>query len=192
MATESKRVNAITAKAADETFELIISLPKSITFDVAGTGDVALDLEKVHGANMSRALVRGWYERFKDAAAVNRADGDGNIIPSSEHARIKYERMNDLAIHFESGAGEWSRKGDGTGVGSRAIAVEAFARRHGCAYNEAKERIERRAKQTDRSYQQQCAIVRKLFAGDVRAIEEERAAKATPTGFNADDEIAGM
>lgn len=138
--SDAKRIPAVSVTPDTETDEIVIRIPCGLIFTVADVGTQAIDLTLVHPDNHARALVRGWYERFKDKAAVNRADADGNIIPKADHAAIKATRLASLAAHYETGTDRWSATGDGTG-GGRSITVEAFARVRGITYAEADAKV---------------------------------------------------
>lgn len=191
MTTETKRVQTLTYAASDETVEVIIRIPQYIAFAIEGIGDQTLDLTKVHPDHHTRALARGWYERFKDAAAVNRADVDGNIISKAEHSRIKYERINDLAIHYESGTADWSRKGEGTG-GGKSITIEAIARVRGITYAEAESKVEAHAAvmfHGDRKKALENLRTGRRVADAIKAIRDERTPAANIDADAALDRI---
>lgn len=136
MQTKPKTNSVITSRHDTERNVLV--------FTVLGEGDVELDLNKVHADNMARAAIHGFNQRIPDAAAIGVTDAEGNVIPKAERTRIKYERMNDLCRHYESGTAEWSRKGDGSG-GGRSITVEAIARVKGVDYATADGMVDRHA-----------------------------------------------
>lgn len=146
MATETKKANSlITAKVLEETFEVTLKLPVGITFTVLDTGEVGLDLRKVSAANLAYAVVHGFGQRIPDAAAITTTDKDGTVIPKDERTRIKYEKMNEVCVHYESGSVEWAMKARGDGAGARSITLEAIARVKGCTYDEAKAKVEAHA-----------------------------------------------
>lgn len=161
-----------------------------ITFTVLGHGDVALDLNKVHADNLARAAIHGFNQRIPDSAAIGTADVGGKPIPKAERTRIKFERMNDLCRHYESGTAEWSRKGDGLGA-LPALGVAVFARANDCTLESAKERIEARAKAAGRTYAKQLNVVLQLFPAEAAAIRAERASRVTPA-FDSDAEMSAM
>lgn len=134
------KANSIITSAYDEERNVLV-------FTVLGEGDVELDLNKVHEANMRRAAIHGWNQRIPDAAAIGTTDKDGVVIPKAERTRIKFERMNELCRHYESGTEEWSRKGDGSATGGgRSITLEAIARVKGWDYQKAADMVEVHAK----------------------------------------------
>lgn len=83
----------------------------SITFERRGGLQRTFDLRSVHPDNLARAVAVGFAQvRIVDAAAVGRADKDGNIIPEAERLEMKWERMLRLIEHYESGSPEWNLK----------------------------------------------------------------------------------
>lgn len=81
----------------------------TITFTVKGHSPLVMDMTKLHSDNINRAAFVGMAQvRIVDAAAVNRADKDGNLLDEAERTRIKYERMKKLVDHYESGSADWN------------------------------------------------------------------------------------
>lgn len=165
--------NTIVTSRYDEARSIII-------FTVKDCGDVELDLLKVSQANNHRAAIHGWNQRIPDAAAISRTDKDGHIIPEQTRTRIKYERMNDLCRHYESGTERWSMVREAGESGGGTLVVEAIARVQGVDYAEAEARVERYAdRNCEGDTAKALAILRKgpTLAGALREIQAERDAK---------------
>lgn len=154
---------------------------KRVVFTVLGHGDVELDLTKVSAECMQQAAIHGWIQRISDAAAIERADKDGNIIPTAELTRIKYERMNDLCTHYESGTTEWKRNGGGDGSGARSLTILAIARVKEVDYARAEEMVGRHAEMhTKGDRKKALALLRKSakVQAAMQEIRDERASRA--------------
>lgn len=174
MQTKAK-ANSIVTSSYDEGRNVI-------TFSVLDVGDVELDLNKVHEANMRRAAIHGWNQRIPDAAAIGVTDKDGNVIPKAERNRIKYERMNELCAHYESGTEEWNRRASGEGNGGKSLTLEAIARWKGISYEEAEALVEKHAEIHKMDKKAALAFFRtgtKTKAA-MQEIRDERATKSAP------------
>jgi len=82
----------------------------SVTFEVRGQGKLVLEMGKLHEDIIKRAACVGMAQvRIVDAAAVGKADKDGNIIPEAERNAMKFARMKALVDHYNSGTATWER-----------------------------------------------------------------------------------
>ena len=199
MQTKPKKNSVITSRIPEgtEVIEVMVRIPAEMVFEVRNAdgslfADHLFNLREVHADNLGRAVVHGFNQRVPDAAAIGLEDRDGNRITRDERTRIKSEKINEVLIHYESGTAEWGRKASGDGLGARAVTVEAFSREMGCTYDQAKERIERRAKAAGRTYQKQLSIVREMFEKTVKAIEAERAARRPTVEINEEEELEAL
>lgn len=184
MQTKPKSNSIITSRY-DEARNVII-------FTVVGQGDLKLDLGKVSKANLARAAIHGFNQRIPDAAALGVTDKDGAVIPRDERTRIKFRRMEELCLHYESGTEEWGRKGTGDGGGSRSITIEAIARVKGLSYEEAAEKVKVHADTClGGDTKKALAQLRKAAAVQemITAIRAERDAKRILAGENPADDI---
>lgn len=82
-----------------------------ISFHVAGAGTLTLDVSKVNAENVQRASVHGFIQRVSDGAAMSRDPKTGKPATPEDKAA----RMAAIIAHYESGAAEWSMRGQGTG-----------------------------------------------------------------------------
>lgn len=81
----------------------------SISFECRGGLSRTFDLRLVHEQNLKRAAAVGFAQvRIVDAAAVPRADADGNLIPEAERTQRKWQNMMRLVEHYESGTDQWN------------------------------------------------------------------------------------
>lgn len=78
----------------------------NITFTVLGIGDMVIHPDTLHPDVMRRAALHGMIQRISDAAAISRDAETGK--PAS--AQDKFDAMQRLVAHYESGTSEWSRK----------------------------------------------------------------------------------
>lgn len=77
-----------------------------IHFDVLGVGRLSMDYTKLHPAIVERAAIHGMIQRISDAAAISRDPETGE----SATAQDKFDAMQRLVDHYESGTSEWSRR----------------------------------------------------------------------------------
>jgi len=77
-----------------------------LAFDVLGVGVLRFDLTAVHGDIRHHAFVHGMIQRISDAAAISRDPETGE--PAT--AQDKFDAMQRLVAHYESGTPEWSRR----------------------------------------------------------------------------------
>ncbi len=164
----------------------------TIIFTVKDQGDVELDLSKVHEDNMRQAAIHGWNQRIPDAAAIGRTDKDGRIIPEAERTRIKFERMNELCRHYESGTDRWNRTAEGDGSGGRALTIEAIARVQGIAYAEAVRRVEALAEHKHGGDTKAALAVLRKAGAIQAAMAEIRAEREPKTDLNAEEMLSEL
>lgn len=74
-----------------------------ITFEVAGAGEITLQVAKLSPAVLERAVLHGLVQRITDAAAMSRDPATG--APADPAARLA--AMSRLVAHYESGTEEW-------------------------------------------------------------------------------------
>jgi hypothetical protein len=92
-----------------------------VTFNIRGADPLVLDMTKLHPDIIRRAACAGMAQvRIIDAAAVQRADGEGGVRSDAEMLRIKRERMGALIEHYMTGTSEWSAKRSTSGAGGGA------------------------------------------------------------------------
>lgn len=163
-----------------------------IKFTVLGQGDVELDLNKVAESNMRRAAIHGWNQRIPDAAAIGRADAEGEIIPETERTRMKFERMNDLCRHYESGTEEWNRKGTGGGGGGKSLTIEAMAEVRGIEYDEAAALAQRHADTMYKGDLKKALAFFRTGAKIAEAMRQIKLARMAAPAVNPDDVLAEM
>lgn len=102
-----------------------------VTFEMRGMADLVLDMSKLHPDIIKRAACVGMAQvRIIDAAAVSRADADGNVRSAGEMLTLKRERMEALVAHYMTGTSEWSQKraAGGTTRDTSGITLQAMQR----------------------------------------------------------------
>ena len=82
---------------------------RTLTFSVIGAGEIVLDLNRVHVANVDYAAFHGFKQRIADKAALPRDETTGKPASPGD----KYEAMRELAEHFMSGSADWSTRREG-------------------------------------------------------------------------------
>ena len=141
-----------------------------------------LDLGKVSDACRKQAMIYGFANcRLADATAIPAADGDGNLIPETERAKLKDRGIARLIEHYNSGTGEW-RLPRGTGESLvRSLTIEGLARAKGVEYEEAESMVDRFAAKHSLTRPKALAKLRGESASlrtAMEAIRVERAMKA--------------
>ena len=102
-----------------------------VTFEIRGAAPIVLDMTKLHPDIIKRAACVGMAQvRIIDAAAVSRADADGNVRTASEMLTLKRERMEALVAHYMTGTAEWTQKraAGGEGRDNSSITLQAMKR----------------------------------------------------------------
>lgn len=118
---------------------------RSVTFKVRNRPDIVLDMTALHPAIIARAACAGMAQvRIMDAAAVGRADDEGNVRSEDAMLDEKHRRMSELVAHYMTGTAEWTRKGSGGG-GARSLTIEAIANVMGETYDDTLAKIDARA-----------------------------------------------
>lgn len=97
MITKAKSNSVITHEVSNDRY---------VTFTVLGVGNLTLDITAMHANNQARAMVHGMIQRISDAAAISRDPETGE----SATAQDKFDAMQRLVAHYESGTSEWSRR----------------------------------------------------------------------------------
>ena len=96
MQTKAKANSVITHVAGDN----------AVTFNVLGVGELTLNFGLLNSAIIQRAAMHGMIQRISDAAAISRDPETGE--PAT--AQDKFDAMQRLVAHYESGTSEWSRR----------------------------------------------------------------------------------
>ena len=103
-----------------------------VTFEMRGMPDLILDMTKLHPDIIKRAACVGMAQvRIIDAAAVSRADAEGNVRTAAEMLTLKRERMEALVAHYMTGTSEWGQKraaGGGASKDTSGITLQAMQR----------------------------------------------------------------
>lgn len=96
MNTKAKSNSVITHEVTDD----------HVVFHVLGVGDIALNMAAISSENKARACLHGMIQRISDAAAISRDSETGEAATPQD----KYDAMQRLVTHYESGTSEWSRR----------------------------------------------------------------------------------
>lgn len=116
---------------------------REVSFEVKGLPTLTLHMEKLHPSIVAQAAMVGMAQvRIVDAAAIGRTDKDGRIIPEAERIQAKWDAMQELIAHYETGTDEWSRRASGDGAARTSLAIEALAEIKGVTVEKAREQLE--------------------------------------------------
>lgn len=113
--------------------------PGRIIFTVLGEGELTLNLNRIHPANLERAAIHGLIQRVSDRAAKGRDPETGKPASPAEKA----EAMRGAIEHLESGSPDWGMR-VATGE-TGGITLRALARVQGVEVAVMRERVERMA-----------------------------------------------
>lgn len=144
-----------------------------------GAEPLVLHMDRLHPDIIRRAAAVGMAQvRIVDAAAVSRANDDGELKTKEEILAEKRSKMADLIAHYETGTEEWSRVRTGGG-GGKSLTVEAIARVKGVTYETALEWVDKHAEKTGIDRKKALAKLReaRAVADAMRQIRDERAPK---------------
>ena len=95
-----------------------------LKFAFTGVGEFTFDPDKVSAENRARAMVHGFEQRVRDAAALS-ADRDTG---KSATPTAKFEAAKRIADHLMSGATEWNLKPAATGGLDAGLVIMAIMR----------------------------------------------------------------
>ena len=95
--SDKKRVNSIIT---------VTRWDNKLKFAFTGVGDFTFDPDKVSAENRARAMIHGFEQRVRDAAALS-VDRDTG---KSATPTAKFEAAKRIADHLMSGATEWNLK----------------------------------------------------------------------------------
>lgn len=171
--------------------EPIIALDeRTVTFRFAfGLSELVFHLDKCSDAIKARASLVGMAQvRLVDAAAIGRADKEGNIIPERQRVEMKHERIAALIEHYESGTEEWTLSGGGSGAPSAAITLQAIARVKSVTMAEAEGMVKRYADKTFEGDTRKCLAFLREGAEVAQAILDIKR-EGIKTNVNADDAL---
>ena len=93
--TDKKRINSIIT---------VSRFDNKLTFAFAGVGQFTFDPDKVSAENRARAMMHGFEQRIRDAAALSVDRETGR----SATAQAKHDAALRIAEHLMSGSTEWA------------------------------------------------------------------------------------
>ena len=91
-----------------------------LVWSYPGIGELTLDPSKVSATNRARFIVHGMKQRVNDAAALD-AGPDGKVDP-----RAKFDEMQRMIEHLESGTEDWNVKPSADRVGPASYVTQAL------------------------------------------------------------------
>lgn len=106
--SDKKRVNSIIT---------VSRFDNRLTFAFTGAGEFVFDPDKVSAENRARAMMHGFEQRIRDAAALSVDRDTGKSATPQE----KYEAARRIADHLMSGATEWNIKAAPTRIDTGLI-----------------------------------------------------------------------
>ena len=184
---------------ANQQVEPIINLEAgtvTMRFADPDLADVTLFVrDQVHANMREYAAYVGFANvRLADGGAVERMDKKtGRVRTDAEMLRMKWERINRLADHYNSGIDQWRLVVAAEGAAETGLTVEAIARARGITVAEADAQVSALAEKRGEDRKTILAALRSAepVAEAIDAIRAERRAKA-PKKADANNLLAEM
>jgi len=122
--TDKKRVNSIIT---------VSRFDNKLTFAFAGVGQFTFDPDRVSAENRARAMMHGFEQRIRDAAALS-VDRDTG---KSATPQAKHDAARKIAEHLMSGATEWNMRPTASSGVDAGLTLMAMMRVYGKTLDEA-------------------------------------------------------
>lgn len=163
--SDKKRANSIIT---------VSRFDNKLTFAFAGVGQFVFDPDKVSAENRARAMIHGFEQRIRDAAALSVDRDTGRSATAQE----KHDAAKRIAEHLMSGATEWNLRPAASPGVDAGLTLQAIMRALGKTLDEAEALIA--ATQTKRGVERAGALKiwadAKQVAQAILDIKRERAA----------------
>ena len=130
--TDKKRANSVIT---------VTRFDNKLTFAFTGVGQFVFDPDRCSAENRARAMIHGFEQRIRDAAALS-VDRDTG---KSATAQEKFDAAKRISDHLTSGATEWNLKAAASSGVDAGLVVQAIMRVYGKTLDEANGFIERTA-----------------------------------------------
>lgn len=151
---------------------------REISIDHAGQ-TLVFHADRASAENRAYAELHGFKQRIIDAAAVERTDADGKIIPADERSAMQTRNMTAIIEHIESGSTEWNIRASG-GTSDGGLLVKAMVRA-GATLERATETVKGMTRG-----QQNAALTHEKLRDHVAAIRAELGKGVDVSGALAD------
>lgn len=113
--TDKKRVNSIIT---------VSRFDNKLTFAFAGVGQFVFDPDKVSAENRARAMMHGFEQRIRDAAALSVDRDTGR----SATAQAKHDAALRIAEHLMSGSTDWAIRVAASAGPDAGLTIQAMIR----------------------------------------------------------------
>jgi hypothetical protein len=179
--TDKKRVNSIIT---------VTRFDNKLTFAFAGVGQFVFDPDRVSAENRARAMIHGFEQRIRDAAALS-ADRDTG---KSATPQAKFDAAKRIVDHLMSGATDWNLKAAAPSGIDAGLTIQAIMRVYGKTLEQVEAII--LATQTKREIDRTASL--KLWASSDKVakaildIKRERLETATDSDDLIDEIEAAM
>lgn len=122
--SDKKRANSIIT---------VSRFDNKLTFAFAGVGQFVFDPDKVSAENRARAMIHGFEQRIRDAAALSVDRDTGRSATAQE----KHDAAKRIAEHLMSGSTDWNLRPAATGGVDAGLTLQAIMRALGKTLEEA-------------------------------------------------------
>lgn len=179
--TDKKRVNSIIT---------VSRFDNKLTFAFTGVGQFVFDPDKVSAENRARAMMHGFEQRIRDAAALSVDRDTGR----SATPQAKFDAAKRIVDHLMSGATEWNLKAAAPSGVDAGLTIQAIMRVYGKTLEQVEAIIA--ATQTKRGIDRTASL--KLWASSDKVakaildIKRERLETATGSDDLIDEMEAAM
>lgn len=177
--SDKKRANSIIT---------VSRFDNKLTFAFAGVGQFVFDPDKVSAENRARAMIHGFEQRIRDAAALSVDRDTGRSATAQE----KHDAAKRIVDHLMSGATEWNLRPAATPGVDAGLTIQALMRVRGLDVDGANALVDKiaTAKGLDRK-----AVLTNMATKNaeiIRATADIKAERAAEGSISAVDLLSEM
>ena len=159
-----------------------------LTFAFAGVGQFVFDPDKVSAENRARAMMHGFEQRIRDAAALSVDRDTGRSATPQE----KHDAALRIAEHLMSGSTDWNLRPAATGGVDAGLTILALMRVRGLDIDGANALVDKIASAKGLDRKAVLANMATKNAEIIRATADIKAERAARSGIDAVDMLAEM
>lgn len=147
----------------------------TITFFVAGAGQLAITLSELNDAVKEAAMLHGLRQKIADAAAIPRNTETGKSATAEE----KLAAMTRVRDRLVGGDGEWNSRGEGDGTSGASLLARALAEATGRTLADMVEEVKKMDKKTQAAMRADKVIA--PIVARIKSEDDGRAGKGVDT-----------
>lgn len=177
--TDKKRVNSIIT---------VSRFDNKLTFAFAGVGQFVFDPDRVSAENRARAMMHGFEQRIRDAAALSVDRDTGRSATAQE----KHDAARRIADHLMSGSTDWNLRAAASPGVDAGLTILALMRVRGLDIDGANALVDKIASAKGLDRKAVLANMATKNAEIIRATADIKAERAAQSGIDAVDMLAEM